>query len=79
MLPAAPASESRNKRGPKIEAALPPRLVQFKIASAYLGIAPRTFSDLVAAGTIKTLRLPGVRLRLVDVRDLDRLIEEAKA
>ncbi len=81
MLPAAAPEPTGTRRqpGPKIEPSLPPRLVQLKSASAYLSIAPRTFRELVAAGAIKTLRLPGVRLRLVDVRDLDGLIERSKA
>lgn len=56
----------------------PPRLLGLEDAGAYLGCTYWTARNLVEAGTIPAVRIPGLRRKLVDVRDLDRLIDQWK-
>ncbi len=59
--------------------AVVPRLFGVHEAGQYLGVAADTIRELVSAGHLPTVRLPGtngsLRKILVDVRDLDRLVE----
>ena len=62
-----------------------PRLLDLEGAARYLGnVSAWTIRDYVAGGHLTPVRLPGPRegdLRriLLDIRDLDRLIDEGKA
>jgi hypothetical protein len=64
--------------------ALAPRLVDLEGAATYMGrVSVWTIRDLIDNGSLPRVRVPlpgGRELRrvLVDVRDLDRLIEQAK-
>jgi hypothetical protein len=61
-----------------------PRLVDLEDAARYLGnVSPWTIRDFIAAGKLTPVRLPGPRqgdLRriLLDLRDLDRLVDEGR-
>ncbi len=57
----------------------PRRLLDLEAGAMYLGISARTLRALIATRHVKPVKLPGVRRALVDVRDLDALIEGAKA
>jgi excisionase family DNA binding protein len=69
-------------------AASPRRLLDVAQAALYLGVSTWTVRDLIAAGRLPTVRLPGgqrpngelreVRRLLVDVHDCDTLIEHSK-
>ncbi len=62
-----------------------PRLLDLEGAARYLGnVSAWTIRDFIAAGKLTPVRLPGpregdLRRTLLDIRDLDRLIEEGKA
>jgi excisionase family DNA binding protein len=52
-------------------------------AARYLSVSTWTVRDMVAAGTLRAVRLPvgngrDVRRLLFDVRDLDALVEQSK-
>lgn len=53
------------------------RLIPLDAAAAYLGLSPWTVRELTWKGKLPAVRL--VRKLLYDRRDLDRLIDEAKA
>jgi excisionase family DNA binding protein len=58
-------------------------LLSLRAAASYLGLSYWTLRDLVAAGTIRPVRLPvadgrDLRRILLDRRDLDALIEQSK-
>lgn len=55
-----------------------PLLVGLNKAAWIVGISPRKMWSLAAAGHIRTVRLPDVRRVLFDVRDIERLIADAK-
>lgn len=62
---------------------LTPRLLDLEGAAAYLGLSTWTIRDLLDNGTLQRVRVPlprGRELRrvLVDVRDLNRLVDQAK-
>jgi excisionase family DNA binding protein len=64
--------------------AVPRRLLELQEAAEYLGVSPWTVRDLVAAGTIRRVRVPlagGRELRrlLFDKTELDHLIDIWKA
>jgi excisionase family DNA binding protein len=69
-------------------AASPRRLLDVTQAAHYLAVSTWTIRDLIAAGRLPIVRLPGgqrsngelreVRRLLVDVRDCDTLIEHSK-
>jgi hypothetical protein len=64
-------------------APIPPRVLDLAGAAAYLGVSPWVIRDLEHAGRLQRVRLDlgrrQVRKLLYDVRDLDALIERAKA
>jgi hypothetical protein len=47
-------------------------------ASAYSGIPLRTLMRLIAAGTLRPIKVPGMGRCLLDRLDLDRLLESSK-
>jgi excisionase family DNA binding protein len=56
------------------------RLFTLRESAAYLAISYGSVRHLVEAGKIPVVRLPGVgKLRFLDVRDLDRLIDASKS
>ncbi len=61
---------------------LKPRLVSMRDAATYLGVHLNTVRDLVSAGHIPRVNLPlasrDLRRVLLDVRDLERLVDNAK-
>lgn len=79
----APAASNPDPVGLAAVRTLAPRLVDLSGAAAYLGgVSPWTVRDLLSAGRLNRVRLPGLRgdLRrvLLDVQDLDRLIASSK-
>jgi excisionase family DNA binding protein len=61
-----------------------PRLLDLQGAAAYLSVSAWTLRDMLAAGTLRAVRLPGaggrdLRRILLDVCDLDSLVERIKA
>jgi hypothetical protein len=63
--------------------ALQPRLLDLSAAAAYLGLSSWTIRDLIDRGALTRVRVPlpgGRELKrvLLDVRDLDKLIDQAK-
>jgi excisionase family DNA binding protein len=54
------------------------RLITVLEGATRLGVAPRTLQRLIAAGVLRTVRLANVRRVLVDERDLEKLIANAK-
>jgi len=52
------------------------RLLTLKEAAAVLGLSPYSVRRLIAAGTLPSVRL--TRRIQVDLRDLERLIEQSK-
>src|SRR5262245_14920698 len=67
----------------KAVAAVRPRLLGIAGAAAYLGIEPRAIRELIAAGALRPVRLPGgagrpLRRTLLDMRDLDALVDRAR-
>lgn len=74
--PATP--EISRTSGVAMPALCPPRLVDLHEAGAYLSLSYWTVRDLVFAGKLPTVRVPGVRRILIDRHDLDRLIEAWK-
>lgn len=64
---------------------VPPRLLGLEDAARYLGgVSVWTVRDYIAAGKLTPVRLPGpggqeLRRVLLDIRDLDRLVDEDKA
>jgi excisionase family DNA binding protein len=60
-----------------------PRLLDLPGAAAYLSVSVWTLRDMLAAGTLRAVRLPGaggrdLRRVLIDARDLDALVEISK-
>jgi hypothetical protein len=53
-----------------------PRLLNRRDAGRYLGVCPRTVSNLVLRGELREVRLLG--RRLYDLSDIDRLIDRRK-
>lgn len=54
-----------------------PRLLTVEQAGTYLGRTEEAMQHMIAAGKIPTVRLD--RRVFIDVRDLDRLIDQCKA
>ncbi len=68
----------------KANLASSPRLLGLKQAAAYLGISIWAVRDLIANHTLHPVQLPLAgrkRLRrvLLDIRDLEKLVEQSKA
>lgn len=56
-----------------------PRLKSRQAAARYLGVSPRTFSELVAEGSIpEGIRFGARRDPMWDVKDLDAAVEKRK-
>jgi excisionase family DNA binding protein len=55
------------------------RLLGLEEAATYLGVTPRTIYRLVEQGLLTPVRLPGVRRTLFDKRNLEDLVESARA
>jgi excisionase family DNA binding protein len=53
----------------------PARLLDFKTAEELTGISAWTLRDLVARGSLPSVRLPGVRRVFLKRSDIDALIE----
>lgn len=79
-------------RGPVAQVvAVNPRLLPLNHAAAYLGVSHFTLREMLAAGALRPVEIPlppdrrgrrklgVVRKVLLDVRDLDALVERAKA
>lgn len=65
------------------EASYGPRLLSVPAAGAYLGISARQTRELITAGRLRRVQLPGIgdstlRRTLIDRADLDRLIDQSK-
>jgi len=74
------ASRNGGKRdrcatNPKVQ---PVRCMDVAALGAYMGVKRRTIWRLVASGTLKPIRLPGLRKVLFDVADVDRILNAAK-
>lgn len=54
------------------------RLLGVKEAAAYLGISIGTMRGRIWAGDVPFIRFPGCRKQLLDVRDLEKLIQNNK-
>jgi hypothetical protein len=54
------------------------RLIGVKQAAAYLGISIWTMRERIWAGDVPFVRFPGYRRQLLDVRDLEKLIQNNK-
>ena len=72
------SSTRRPHRADGQSTAYPPsrRLLTLAQAAAYLGLSPWTIRELVWKGRLPLVRL--TRKLLFDLRDLDRLVEQAK-
>jgi hypothetical protein len=55
------------------------RLKSRRDAAVYLGVSVGTLDQLLALRVLVPVRIPNVERTFVDVRDLDDLIERAKA
>jgi predicted DNA-binding transcriptional regulator AlpA len=64
---------------PQKLAALPPniapRLLHREAAAAYVNVSPRTFDEMVAAGTMPKPRILTDKRRAWDMRDLDAAVD----
>ena len=54
------------------------RCLDIDKAGIYLGVSRRAVWRLVARGTLRAIRLPGLRKVLIDRLELERVIEEGK-
>lgn len=54
------------------------RLLGVKDAAAWLGISPWTLRERIWAGDVPFIRFPGCRKQLLDVRDLEKMIQDNK-
>ncbi len=54
------------------------RLIGVKQAAEYLGISTWTMRARIWAGDVPFVRFPGCRRQLLDVRDLEKLIQNNK-
>jgi len=80
-----------NGHGLAPAASVAPRLVDIEGAAKYLGISYWVARDYIASGKIQTVTLPGMKPRegerpkrslrriLIDIRDLDKFVDDAKA
>ncbi len=78
---AGPEACSRaGKRSPAAEdgESIRPRLLSVDQASVFLGISAHSLRHRIAEGSIPFVRPGGGRRILLDIRDLERLIEEWK-
>ncbi len=57
---------------------LSPRLLPLKAAAAYLGLTVWSLRERIWAGDIPVVRFPGGRKQFIDVKDLERFIEQNK-
>jgi excisionase family DNA binding protein len=55
------------------------RLIDVPGAARYLAVSRRSVFRMLESGTLKPVRLPGVRAVRVDLRDLERLVEGGMA
>lgn len=55
------------------------RLYTVDEAAAWLGISRRSVYSLIDSGKLRTVELRGVRRRLIDIRELERLISQSRA
>jgi excisionase family DNA binding protein len=71
------AAKVRNELGPGgLSATVAPRLLTVEQAAGYLGRSKEAVEHMVASGKIPTVRTD--RRVFIDVRDMDRLIEDSK-
>jgi len=54
------------------------RLLGVREAAEYLGISIWTMRDRIWAGDVPFIRFPGCRKQMLDVRDLEKLIQNNK-
>lgn len=71
-------------RPPAAQASALPRLLDLGGAAAYLSVSPWTIRDMLSAGTLSRVLVPGgngreLRKLLFDRADLDRLVDTWKA
>jgi hypothetical protein len=52
-----------------------PRLLHREAAAAYVNVSPRTFDEMVAAGTMSKPRILTKGRKAWDVRELDRAVD----
>lgn len=69
---------ARTTSKPSLEAEAGGRLLGVKQAAAYLGVSIRNVRARIWAGDIPFVRFPGCRKQLLDLRDLERLIQNNK-
>ena len=55
------------------------RLIDVAGAARYLAVSRRSIFRMLEGGSLKPVRLPGVRAVRVDLRDLERLVDGGKA
>jgi excisionase family DNA binding protein len=54
------------------------RLLGLEEVAAFLGVTTRTVTNMIARGTLRPVRLPGLRRTLVDRQDLNQLVDRGK-
>ena len=54
------------------------RNLDYDEAAEYLGVSVGSIYNLVAARSLHNVNLPGIKKRLIDIEELDRLIESGK-
>lgn len=70
---AVPSSKPSKRRRPSL--VVQPRLLDLDASAVYLGgLARRTVGNLLAAGTLHRVRVPGLDRVLLDRHELDELI-----
>lgn len=68
----------KEKQTRVISSPLSPRLLLLKQAAEYLGLTTWAMRERVWNGDIPVVRFPGGRKMFLDVRDLERFIEQNK-
>ena len=68
----------KQKEAPGIPNHLSPRLLPLKQGAEYLGLTIWAMRERIWAGQIPVVKFPGGRKQYVDIRDLDKFIDDNK-